>query len=270
MQTDFSATDPLSIREMFGRVAARYDRANQILSLGIDNYWRRMVGSQVASWHPQRILDLATGSGILAQELRRQNPEAYLVGADFCAPMLQVAKRRGLNNLIVADGMALPFAEATFDVVTIAFGLRNMESFENALKGISRILRPGGHLLILDFSLPAGPLRPFYRFYLHFVLPRLAGLITGHAAAYQYLGESIERFPRGTAMLDLLAGAGFQNAKVKNLTGGIVAVYYADKERTTTNDNEHERTTTNDNEHERTTTNDSEHQRTPMNTNERQ
>ncbi|HXM25518.1 MAG TPA: ubiquinone/menaquinone biosynthesis methyltransferase [Chthoniobacterales bacterium] len=229
MQTDFSATDPLSIREMFGRVAGRYDRANQILSLGIDSHWRRVVSSLVASWHPQRILDLATGSGILAQELHRQSPEAYLVCADFCAPMLQVAKHRGLTNLIVADGMALPFIEGAFDVVTIAFGLRNMESFAHALTGISRILRPGGHVVILDFSLPTGPLRPFYRFYLHFVLPRLAGLITGHSTAYQYLGESIERFPRGRGMLDLLARTGFRNAKLRSLTGGIVAIYYAEK-----------------------------------------
>jgi demethylmenaquinone methyltransferase/2-methoxy-6-polyprenyl-1,4-benzoquinol methylase len=227
MQTDFSAADPLSIREMFGRVAARYDRANQILSLGIDHYWRRVVGRLVAGWQPRRILDLATGSGILAEELERQNPEAYLVCADFCGPMLQIAKKRGLHNLVVADGMALPFANAAFDVVTIAFGLRNMESLEHALKEISRILRPGGHVVILDFSLPAGPLRPFYRFYLHFVLPRLAGLITGHPAAYQYLGESIERFPRGTAMLELLHGTGFQDAKLRSLSGGIVAIYYA-------------------------------------------
>jgi len=229
MQTDFSATDPLSIREMFGRVAGRYDRANQILSLGIDSHWRRVVGRLVASWHPQRILDLATGSGILAQELHRQSPEAYLVCADFCAPMLQVAKHRGLTNLIVADGMTLPFIEEAFDVVTIAFGLRNMESFARALTGISRILRPGGHVVILDFSLPTGPLRPFYRCYLHFVLPRLAGLITGHSAAYQYLGESIERFPRGRGMLDLLARTGFRDAKLRSLTGGIVAIYYAEK-----------------------------------------
>jgi demethylmenaquinone methyltransferase/2-methoxy-6-polyprenyl-1,4-benzoquinol methylase len=229
MQTDFSATDPLSIQEMFGRVAGRYDRANQILSFGIDRHWRQVVGSLVASWDPQRILDLATGSGILAQELQRQNPQAYLVCADFCAPMLQVAKHRGLSNLIVADGMALPFAEEAFDVVTIAFGLRNMQSFELALTGISRILRPGGHVVILDFSLPAGPLRPFYRFYLHFVLPRLAGLITGHAAAYQYLGESIERFPRGNGMLDLLSRVGFRNAELRGLTGGIVTIYYANK-----------------------------------------
>jgi len=219
----------LSIREMFGRVAGRYDRANQILSLGIDSHWRRVVGRLVASWHPQRILDLATGSGILAQELHRQSPEAYLVCADFCAPMLQVAKHRGLTNLIVADGMALPFIEEAFDVVTIAFGLRNMESFARALTGISRILRPGGHVVILDFSLPTGPLRPFYRCYLHFVLPRLAGLITGHSAAYQYLGESIERFPRGRGMLDLLARTGFRDAKLRSLTGGIVAIYYAEK-----------------------------------------
>jgi demethylmenaquinone methyltransferase/2-methoxy-6-polyprenyl-1,4-benzoquinol methylase len=183
----------------------------------------------VASWDPQRILDLATGSGILAQELQRQNPKAYLVCADFCAPMLQVAKHRGLSNLIVADGMALPFAEEAFDVVTIAFGLRNMQSFERALTGISRILRPEGHVLILDFSLPAGPFRPFYQFYLHFVLPRLAGLITGHAAAYQYLGESIERFPRGIEMLDLLERTGFRNAQLRSMTGGIVAIYYADR-----------------------------------------
>jgi demethylmenaquinone methyltransferase/2-methoxy-6-polyprenyl-1,4-benzoquinol methylase len=229
MQTDFSATDPLSIREMFGRVAARYDRANQILSLGIDGYWRHIVGSLVADWHPQRILDLATGSGILAQELHRQNPEAYVVCADFCAPMLQIAKKRGLHNVVVADGMALPFADAAFDVVTIAFGLRNMQSFENALKGISRILRPEGHVVILDFSLPSGPFRPFYRFYLHFVLPRLAGVITGYSAPYQYLGESIEHFPRGAAMLDLLARAGFQDAKQRSLSGGIVAIYHAGK-----------------------------------------
>ena len=239
MQTDFSATDPLSIREMFGRVAGRYDRANQILSFGIDKHWRHVVGSLVASWDPQRILDLATGSGILAQELQRQNPKAYLVCVDFCAPMLQVAKHRGLSNLIVADGMALPFAEEAFDVVTIAFGLRNMQSFERALTGISRILRPEGHVLILDFSLPTGPFRPFYQFYLHFVLPRLAGLITGHAAAYQYLGESIECFPRGIEMLDLLERTGFRNAQQRSLTGGIVAIYYADR----TNVNERQRTT---------------------------
>src|SRR5260370_21300829 len=204
MQKDFCATDPLSIREMFGRVAGRYDRANQILSFGSESHWRRGVGSLVARWDPRRILDVATGSGILAQELHRQSPEAYLVCADFCAPMLQVAKHRGLTNLIVADGMTLPFIEEAFDVVTIAFGLRNMESFARALTGISRILRPAGHVLILDFSLPAGPLRPFYRFYLHFVLPRLAGLITGHSSAYQYLAERIERFPRRTWILDLL------------------------------------------------------------------
>src|SRR6202011_5849683 len=107
----------------------------------------------------------------------------------------------------------------------IAFGLRNMESLDHALKEILRILRPGGHVVILDFSLPARPFRFFYRFYLHFVLPRLAGLITGQPAAYQYLGKSIERFPREAAMLELLGRTGFQDAKMQSLPGGIVAIY---------------------------------------------
>jgi demethylmenaquinone methyltransferase / 2-methoxy-6-polyprenyl-1,4-benzoquinol methylase len=227
MATKFSATDPLSIREMFGRVAERYDQANRILSLGIDDHWRRCVGRLVAAWHPQRILDLASGSGVLAEEIRRQNPGSFLVCADFCAPMLHVAKKRGLSHLVVADGMALPFADGSFDAVTIAFGLRNMQSLEEVLRGISRILRPGGHLAILDFSLPAGLIRPFYRFYLHFLLPRLAGLITGQPAAYRYLGQSIEQFPRGQVMIDLLLRTGFRDAEMQSLTGGIVAIYHA-------------------------------------------
>src|SRR5260221_963401 len=125
--------------------------------------------------------------------------------------------------------MALPFIEEAFDVVTIAFGLRNMESFARALTGISRILRPGGHVVILDFSLPAGPLRPFYRFYLHFVLPRLAGLITGHSAAYQYLGESIERFPRGGGMLGLLARPGVWRDPLRSLNRGNCGTHFARK-----------------------------------------
>jgi demethylmenaquinone methyltransferase / 2-methoxy-6-polyprenyl-1,4-benzoquinol methylase len=227
MATNFSPTDPASIREMFGRVAERYDQANRILSFGVDDQWRRCVGRLVGNWRPERILDLASGSGILAEEIRRQNPEAFLVCADFCAPMLHIAKKRGLDHLIVADGMALPFADRSFDVVTIAFGLRNMESLEDALRGISRILRPAGHVVILDFSLPTGPMRPLYRFYLHFILPWLAGFITGQPAAYRYLGQSIERFPRGKVMLDLLTRAGFQDAKMQNLTSGIVAIYHA-------------------------------------------
>ena len=214
---------------MFAGVAPRYDLANQILSLGLDRSWRKFVCRRVAAWKPSRILDLATGSGVLAEELARTNTGSFVVGADFCIPMLKVARKRDVEHLIVADGLALPFADASFDVITVAFGLRNMAFLERALAELARTTRSGGHVVILDFSLPSGPLLPAYRFYLHFVLPRLAGWLTGEPAAYQYLGDSIESFPRGTAMTALMEEAGFVNAIARPLSGGIVTAYLAER-----------------------------------------
>ena len=229
MRTLFSAANSKSIRDMFAGVAPRYDLANQVLSFGLDRYWRKYVCERVAGWKPRRILDLATGSGVLAKELQRTNPESLVVGADFCIPMLKVAVKRELEHLVVADGLALPFADASFDVVTVAFGLRNMASLEGALSEIARATCPGGHIVILDFSLPAAPLLPAYRLYLHFVLPKLAGWLTGEPAAYQYLGESIESFPRGKAMIALLQQAGFSQGAARPLSGGIVTAYLAER-----------------------------------------
>ena len=214
---------------MFAGVAPRYDLANQILSLGLDRSWRKFVCRRVAAWKPSRILDLATGSGVLAEELARTNTGSFVVGADFCIPMLKVARKRDVEHLIVADGLALPFADASFDVITVAFGLRNMAFLERALGELARTTRWGGHVVILDFSLPTGPLLPAYRFYLHFVLPRLAGWLTGSPAAYRYLGDSIESFPRGAAMTALLKEAGFVNAIARPLSGGIVTAYLAER-----------------------------------------
>jgi demethylmenaquinone methyltransferase / 2-methoxy-6-polyprenyl-1,4-benzoquinol methylase len=227
MSSPFSAANSKSIREMFAGVAPRYDFANQVLSFGLDRSWRRYVCQRVASWKPARILDLATGSGVLAQELARTNAGSLVVGADFCIPMLKVARKRNVEHLVVADGLALPFANASFDVITVAFGLRNMAFLEQALAEMARTIRSGGHVVILDFSLPSGPLLPAYRLYLHFVLPRLAGWLTGEPAAYQYLGDSIESFPRGTAMTALMEEAGFVNAVARPLSGGIVTAYLA-------------------------------------------
>jgi demethylmenaquinone methyltransferase/2-methoxy-6-polyprenyl-1,4-benzoquinol methylase len=214
---------------MFAGVAPRYDLANQVLSLGLDRSWRKYVCQSVSGWKPTRILDLATGSGVLAKELEKTNPGSLVVGADFCIPMLKVAGRRDVKHLVVADGLALPFADASFDVVTVAFGLRNMASLERALAEMARTTRPGGHLVILDFSLPAAPLLPAYRFYLHFVLPKLAGWLTGEPAAYEYLGESIESFPRGKTMIALLEQAGFLRGIARPLSGGIVTAYLAER-----------------------------------------
>ena len=141
--------------------------------------------------------------------------------------MLQIAQRKGVKYLVAADGLALPFAEASFDAVTIAFGLRNMESWEGGLREMARVLKPGGHVLILDFSVPPPPLRWVYRPYLHWVLPHIAAWVTREKAAYEYLGESIEQFPQGAAMCALLADAGFREAAAEPLSGGIVSLYTA-------------------------------------------
>ncbi len=218
-----------AIQAMFASIAQRYDVANHLLSGGLDFIWRRRVAQCVRRWNPPRILDLATGSGDLALTLRKACPESLVVGADFCQPMLEVAQRKGLGSLVVADAMALPFADSAFDVVTVAFGLRNMASWEGALREMFRVLKPGGHLLVLDFSVPPPPLRWIYRPYLHHVLPRVAAWLTGQKDAYDYLGDSIEAFPCGEAMCALLRAAGASLARCEALTGGIVSLYVAER-----------------------------------------
>lgn len=142
--------------------------------------------------------------------------------------MLQRAREKGLRRAVVADALQLPFPDSTFDVVTVAFGLRNMESWPGALSEMARVLNPGGHLLVLDFSLPGTPLlRAPYRFYLHHVLPVIAGVVTREKSAYQYLGASIEKFPAGKAMTALIESSGFTSATNLPLSGGIVSLYTA-------------------------------------------
>lgn len=219
------ATPAQSVRTMFSAIAESYDFANHFLSFGLDFLWRRRASQIVRLWDPRRILDLATGSGDLALSLRGACPQAQIVGADFCLPMLRSAQRKGVENLVIADGMRLPFANGVFDALTVAFGLRNMESWPGALAEMARVLRPAGHLLVLDFSVPPPPMRWLYRPYLHHVLPRVAGFLTGEKEAYDYLGESIEQFPCGPAMCTLFEAAGFAEANAERLSGGIVTLY---------------------------------------------
>jgi demethylmenaquinone methyltransferase/2-methoxy-6-polyprenyl-1,4-benzoquinol methylase len=196
----------------------------------MDFLWRQRVAMLVASAGPERILDLATGSGDLAMALRRACPQALVVGADFCLPMLAQAAEKGVSHLVEADGLALPFRNETFDAVTVAFGLRNMASWERALREMGRVLRPGGLLVVLDFSLPEqGPLRAAYRLYLHHVLPKIAGWTTGRAEAYEYLGESIEKFPRGAGMAGLINACALTARRPEPLCCGIVSLYSAIK-----------------------------------------
>jgi demethylmenaquinone methyltransferase / 2-methoxy-6-polyprenyl-1,4-benzoquinol methylase len=221
--------DPESVRAMFGRIARRYDLANHVLSGGADFLWRRRAARIVASWQPREVLDLATGSGDLALAIQRRLPQARIVAADFSPEMIGVARKKGVANTMVADALQLPFADSSFDCVTVAFGLRNMADWGRALTEMARVLRDRGHLLVLDFSLPTGALRPAYRFYLHRCLPVLASIVTGQKAAYDYLGGSIEKFPSGPAMLELIERNGFTSAAAEPLTGGIATIYKAEK-----------------------------------------
>ena len=225
MESSYTQQEPDTIRKLFSQIADRYDLANTLLSFGFDSVCRAHVSARIARWAPHDALDLATGSGVLAQAIKKRVPALRVVGADFCAPMLAVARRRGIKELVVADGLALPFIDTRFDVVTIAFGLRNMASYEKALSEVRRVLRTGGRVVVLDFSLPGPPLLPVYRFYLHHLLPLFAGWLTGEPEAYRYFSESIERFPKGEAMLQLLRTCGFANCEAKPLTAGIVTVY---------------------------------------------
>ncbi|HEV7402767.1 MAG TPA: class I SAM-dependent methyltransferase, partial [Chthoniobacteraceae bacterium] len=159
------------VRQFFGAIAQRYDLTNRILSGGLDVFWRKKAARLVRRWNPVRILDLATGSGDLARELARACPGVLVVGADFSQPMLARARAKGVAHLVAGDGLRLPFAAATFDAVTVAFGLRNMESWPDALGEMARVLRPGGRALIMDFSMPPAPLLWLYRPYLRHILP---------------------------------------------------------------------------------------------------
>jgi demethylmenaquinone methyltransferase/2-methoxy-6-polyprenyl-1,4-benzoquinol methylase len=217
--------DPAKVQAMFGRVARRYRLANTILSGGMDYFWRKRAGAIVRSWDPKRVLDIATGSGDLARTIESVLPEAEVTGADFSPEMLEVARQLGSRRLVQADALALPFKDAEFDTVTVAFGLRNMASWEGALGEMARVLSPGGHILILDFSVPQSPLREVYRPYLHHVLPRLASWVTGEKEAYRYLAESIEAFPSRERLCQLMVGAGITEATYISLSGGIVSLY---------------------------------------------
>jgi len=217
--------DPAYVREAFARVADRYVATNHVLSGGIDILWRRRVGARVARWRPERVLDVATGTGDLALEIQRRQPRAEVIGSDFCGEMLAHAERRGLRRTRLADALELPYESDSFDVVTVAFGLRNMADYAAGLREMGRVLRPGGRLVVLDFSLPENALRGPYRWYLHAVLPKLAGWLTRERDAYEYLGGSIEEFPSGEGMLRLFRECGFDSSSAEPWSCGVASLY---------------------------------------------
>ena len=218
---------------MFARIAPRYDLVNRILTGGIDLYWRNLLTRRVAARKPKAVVDLATGSGDVAFALQKKlGPDCALTGIDFCQPMLDQAlkrqeKKNSQNPIVFRQGdiLKLEVETESIDVVTISFGLRNLADRAQGLAEIHRILRPGGELVILEFTQPYRWLRPFYFFYLRRILPYLAGFLSGDLSAYRYLNKSIEAFPDRAEISAELKSAGFVVEEARPLTGGIVCLH---------------------------------------------
>jgi demethylmenaquinone methyltransferase / 2-methoxy-6-polyprenyl-1,4-benzoquinol methylase len=216
------------VREMFARIALRYDFLNHLLSVNADRRWRRRVTNRLRGVLPAggRVLDVACGTGDLSVELVRATG-ARVFGLDFCRPMLELATAKAPQiPFIEGDALRAPFADGSFDAVTIAFGLRNLSSAEAGLKELFRLLKPGRWAAILEFSRPSAPgFRSVFDFYFTRLLPRVGGLVSGSRSAYQYLPDSVARFPDQSQLAVLMRRSGFEEVEFENLTGGIAALH---------------------------------------------
>jgi demethylmenaquinone methyltransferase/2-methoxy-6-polyprenyl-1,4-benzoquinol methylase len=226
------AAHEAAVKEMFSGIAGRYDLLNHVLSLNIDKRWRRRVRhelSEILVREDAVVLDVACGTGDLSLELGRDT-NAAVIGTDFCRPMLTVARGKNESSTeipyVEADAMDLSFADNAFDAVTIAFGLRNLPNFENGLRELNRVLKPGGTIAILECSHPPLPgFRQLYHFYFGKVLPMIGGIVSGSPSAYKYLPDSVSKFPKQKELSALLEKTGFSSVRYQNLTGGIAALH---------------------------------------------
>jgi demethylmenaquinone methyltransferase/2-methoxy-6-polyprenyl-1,4-benzoquinol methylase len=227
--------DSVAVNSMFGRIARRYDMANRLLSGGLDVWWRRSLVRAVRRADPREVLDLATGSGDVAFALRRGLPKNVgIIGMDFCQPMLDEAELKKSAETRYhditfrqADALALPLPDESVDAVTISFGLRNLANRDRGLREMRRVLRPGGRLFVLEFSQPHAWFRPLYFFYLKRVLPRIAGVVTGDRAAYDYLNNTITEFPGRERLAAEIRAAGFSDVKISGMAFCAVALHEA-------------------------------------------
>jgi demethylmenaquinone methyltransferase/2-methoxy-6-polyprenyl-1,4-benzoquinol methylase len=218
---------------MFAGIAGRYDLLNHVLSMNIDKRWRKFVRNKLQDILDDQnavVLDVACGTGDLAIELRN-NAKAKIIGSDFCRPMLTIAREKAADiPFVEGDAMGLPFYDGKFDAVTIAFGLRNLPNFEDGLRELCRILKPGGRLAILEFSSPIVPgFRGLFNFYFTRILPRVGGMVSGSRGAYEYLPDSVSKFPDQKGLSSMMSAAGFNAIDYTNLTGGIAACHIGTK-----------------------------------------
>ncbi|MCO6430447.1 MAG: bifunctional demethylmenaquinone methyltransferase/2-methoxy-6-polyprenyl-1,4-benzoquinol methylase UbiE [Deltaproteobacteria bacterium] len=220
-----------SVREMFSSIAGRYDLANSVLSMGIHHSWRRKLISVVPADPSLSALDLCTGTGDLLPLLMERFGK--VTGADFCLPMLEIARQKPSckgASIVQADALNLPFADGSFDIVTVAFGVRNFADLDRGLAEIWRVLKPGGSMLILEFGQPKNRLFGWlYNCYCRYLMPLIGGALTGNRAAYQYLPETAKNFPCRQEFIAILERHGFQQCSFQSLTGGIAYCYQARK-----------------------------------------
>lgn len=220
------------VAKMFDNISHRYDFLNHFLSLGIDKGWRKKAINILKPLQPKQLLDVATGTGDFAIEALKLNP-IKVTGVDISAGMLEMGRKklvhRGLADkieLLQGDSENLPFTNQYFDAVTVAFGVRNFENLEKGLQEINRVLKPGGMIVVLEFSRPRKfPFKTLYNFYFKFVLPRVGRLISKDKAAYTYLPESVAAFPDGEDFLNVLQKVGFNQTQCRALTFGISSIY---------------------------------------------
>lgn len=221
---------------MFEAISPRYDLLNRLLSAGIDRRWRRAAVALLAPAPGERILDLATGTADVPVALLRCQGDLRVVGVDLTPGMLALGRRKlarlGLSSrglLVAGDACSLPLAGGSFDGALVAFGVRNVASPVAALAELRRVVRPGGRLVVLEFSTPPGPLGRLFGLYFARVLPRVGAWVSGHPAAYAYLPGSVARFPPPREFAGLMEGAGFSGLRVRALTGGIAHLYRGER-----------------------------------------
>lgn len=224
------------VEEMFDNISHRYDFLNHFLSLGIDVIWRKISLKKIQNPNPEKILDVATGTGDFAIAAKKKYKNADVIGIDISNGMLEVGrekiKKRGIEQvtLLNADSANLPFEDNSFDVAIVAFGVRNFEVLLDGLTDMCRVLKPGGEIVVLEFSKPKSfPFKQIYNFYFNNVLPRFGKMISKDSAAYTYLPESVKAFPEGPDFLRTLEKAGFKAGKAKPLTFGISSIYHGIK-----------------------------------------
>lgn len=225
------------VEQMFDNIAHSYDKLNHRLSWSIDKTWRKKALKRLAEYQPKSVLDIATGTGDFAISAARMLQPERIVGADISEGMMAVGRKKAkalhLDNIISfskEDCLNLSFGDNTFDAVTAAFGIRNFADLDRGLKEICRVLKPGGHVCIVELTSPVSfPMKQLFKIYSHTVLPVYGRIISGDKAAYAYLTATIEAFPQGEQMVEIIKKAGFAKAEFKRLTLGICTMYFGTK-----------------------------------------